>query len=89
MSASYVAAWVSSGVRIMMKSASSHAAATLITLRPASSALARERESSRRPTRTSTPESSRLSAWAWPWLPYPMMATFLSWMSWGFVSFSW
>ena len=22
-----------------------------------------------RPTRTSTPESRRLSAWAWPWLP--------------------
>ena len=33
------------------------------------SALARLEESGRRPTTTSTPESFRLSAWAWPWEP--------------------
>ena len=36
---------------------------------PASSAAAREALPARRPTSTSTPESARLSAWAWPWLP--------------------
>ena len=37
--------------------------------RPASSAAAREELPSRRPTSTSTPESCRFSACAWPWLP--------------------
>ena len=39
------------------------------TSSPASFALATEEESGRRPTTTSTPESLRLSAWAWPWEP--------------------
>ena len=39
------------------------------TLRPSFSALTRELEPSRRPTVTSTPESRRFSACAWPWLP--------------------
>ena len=43
--------------------------ATLATERPASSADRRESLPSRSPTSTSTPESWRLSAWAWPWLP--------------------
>ena len=41
-----------------------------VGLRPGSaSALAFDEEPSRRPTRTSTPESRRFSAWAWPWEP--------------------
>ena len=36
---------------------------------PRASASARLEESGRRPTTTSTPESFRLSAWAWPWEP--------------------
>src|SRR5581483_11302773 len=45
------------------------------TERPASSAAAQLGLPSRRPTSTSTPESCRFSAWAWPWLPYPTTAT--------------
>jgi len=58
---------------------SAHFAASAIdfTLSPASFALAIDDEPSRRPTTTSTPDSFRFSAWAWPWLPYPMTATFL------------
>ena len=52
-----------------MTSASAEASATDRTRRPAASALAFDDEPSRRPTRTSTPESRRLSAWAWPWEP--------------------
>ena len=37
-------------------------------------------EPSFRPMRTSTPLSRRLRAWAWPWEPKPMTATFLPWM---------
>jgi len=44
-------------------------AATDSTRRPASSALARDDDPSRRPTRTSTPDSDRFSAWACPWDP--------------------
>ena len=40
--------------------------AMVVTLSPAASALAHEPDPSRRPTRTSTPESMRLRAWAWP-----------------------
>ena len=39
------------------------------TSRPGLLALATDSESGRRPTTTSTPESLRLSAWAWPWEP--------------------
>ena len=39
------------------------------TSSPCSRAFATEEESSRSPTTTSTPESLRLSAWAWPWEP--------------------
>ena len=59
----------------MITSASAAASATLSTRSPASSALRREEELSRRPTRTSTPDSARFSACACPWDPYPMIAT--------------
>jgi hypothetical protein len=45
------------------------ASAGVPTVRPASSAAARDALPERRPTSTSTPESERLSACAWPWLP--------------------
>ena len=45
------------------------AEATSVTFRPSFSALALDALPSARPTRTSTPESRRLRAWAWPWLP--------------------
>ncbi len=53
----------------MITSASADASAEVSTRSPCSSALARDFEPSGRPTRTSTPESRRLSACAWPWLP--------------------
>jgi len=56
--------------------------------KPASSALAHEDEPGRKPTRTSTPESLRFSAWAWPWDPYPMTATLRPASSAGSASFS-
>ena len=43
--------------------------ATVPTTRPALRARSTLGESARRPTRTSTPESLRLSAWAWPCEP--------------------
>ncbi len=52
-----------------MRSASAAASAIDSTRRPAASALAFDDEPSRRPTRTSTPESFRFSAWAWPCEP--------------------
>ena len=56
--------------------ASAVAVATSVTRRPASVAFAREELPSRSPTRTSTPDSFRLSACACPWEPYPRIATF-------------
>ena len=53
----------------MTRSASAAASATGSTFKPAASALGREDEPSRSPTRTSTPESARFKAWAWPWDP--------------------
>ena len=61
--------WMWSGARIMIRSASSQASLGVSTRSPSASALARLLEPSGRPTRTSTPESRRDSAWAWPWLP--------------------
>ncbi len=58
-----------SGARIMMTWAALVASAIDITVRPASSALAFDEEPSRRPTMTSTPDSFRFSAWAWPCEP--------------------
>ena len=58
-----------SGPRSMIRSASAEASATDSTGSPACSAFATDDEPSRRPTRTSTPDSCRFSAWAWPWLP--------------------
>ena len=58
-----------SGSRIMMTSASADASATESTRSPASSAFCLDDEPSRSPTRTSTPLSDRLRAWAWPWEP--------------------
>ena len=52
-----------------MTSASAAASAMGSTRSPAASALATEDEPSRRPTRTSIPESFRFSAWPWPWEP--------------------
>ncbi len=58
-----------SGVRMTTRSASVTASATERTRSPSASALGRDVDPSARPTRTSTPESRRFSAWAWPWLP--------------------
>ena len=69
-----------SGARIMITSASAAASAGVTTRRPCSSALARLFEPSGRPIRTSTPESRSDSAWAWPWLPYPITATLRPWI---------
>ena len=52
-----------------MTSAQAAASAVGRTLKPASSALAFDFESAFRPTTTSTPESRRFSAWAWPCEP--------------------
>jgi hypothetical protein len=71
-----------------MTSASAEASATDSTRSPASSALAVDDEVSRSPTRTSTPLSARLSAWACPWDPYPTTATFRFLMRPGSASFS-
>ncbi len=49
-----------------MTSASAAASAREVTRSPASSALRRLALPSRRATRTSTPDSIRFSAWAWP-----------------------
>ena len=53
----------------MITSASLQASAVDRTRRPAASAFAHELDPSRSPTRTSTPESFRFRAWAWPWEP--------------------
>ena len=62
MSASYTRFCSVSGRRIMMTSASAVASATGSTRRPSASALPFDDDPSRRPTRTSTPESRRFSA---------------------------
>ncbi len=72
----------------MIRSASAVAWAIVATRSPAASALAHDPEPSRRPTRTSTPESFRFSAWAWPCDPYPITATLRLAMSAGSASFS-
>ena len=65
---------------VMVLSASAAASAVVRTRSPSSSALARDFDPSGSPMRTSTPESRRLSACAWPWLPYPITATLRPWM---------
>ena len=65
----YRARWVVSGVSTMITSAQAQASAGASTVRPAASALARDLDCAGRPTRTSQPESRRLSACAWPWEP--------------------
>ncbi len=52
-----------------MMSAHAAASALLTTSSPCASAFARDFDPSYRPTFTSTPESLRLSAWAWPCEP--------------------
>ena len=52
-----------------MTSAHLAASATLSTSKPASLAFGSDFEPSFRPTFTSTPESRRFSAWAWPCEP--------------------
>ena len=60
----------SSGVSIIMTSAHLAASATSMTLNFSASAFLTPAEVLRSATATSfTPESRRLSAWAWPWLP--------------------
>jgi len=61
-SSAYSFRWTWSGARIMIRSASSTASATERTRRPSAAAFSRDGEPSLRPTRTSTPESRRLSA---------------------------
>ena len=71
-----------------MTSASFAASATETTRSPAPSAFAFELEPAARPTRTSTPESRRFSAWAWPCEPYPITATLRFFSSSRFASLS-
>jgi hypothetical protein len=68
-SASQTSACFSSGSRIITMSPWLAASAIDSTRTPSSRALSAEEEPSRSPTTTSTPESFRLSAWAWPWEP--------------------
>ena len=77
-SASYTDFCSVSGSRIMITSAQAVASAIDITVRPSASALAFDDDPSRRPTTTSTPDSFRFSAWAWPCEPYPITATLRS-----------
>ena len=58
-----------SGRRIMMRSASAAASATDSDPQAGLLGLLARAEPSRSPTRTSTPDSARLRAWAWPWDP--------------------
>jgi hypothetical protein len=53
------------------------ASGTVVTRTPSFSARAQLLEPLYSPTTTSWPESLRLRAWAWPWLPYPMISIFL------------
>ena len=69
MSSWYTVAWMWSGTRIIITSAALAASAVVMTLSPAASALAHDLLPGYRPTTTSTPESRRFSACAWPWLP--------------------
>ena len=50
----------------MITSASLQACAIVVTVSPADSAFAHDDDPSRSPTRTSTPDSLRFRAWAWP-----------------------
>ena len=58
-----------SGARIITTSARSAASPIETTSSPCASALALDAEPSRSPISTLTPESLRLRAWPWPWLP--------------------
>jgi hypothetical protein len=66
-----------SGTSTMTTSAWPTASATVATGRPSPEAAFQARESGRAPTTTPFPESWLLSAWAWPWLPYPITAIVL------------
>jgi hypothetical protein len=66
-----------SGTSTMTTSAWAVASATVATDRPSSVAVFHARESGRAPTTTVLPLSWLLSAWAWPWLPYPITAIVL------------
>jgi hypothetical protein len=72
---SYTSRCSVSGSSIITRSASAAAWSIDTTGRPAVSAFSFDDEPSRRPTRTSTPESFRLRACAWPCDPYPTIAT--------------
>ena len=69
MASAYSLRWVVSGVSTMITSAQALACSGVVTSSPAASARLRDREPSGRPTRTSQPESRRLSACAWPCEP--------------------
>ena len=77
MSAWYMRFCSVSGRSTITTSAACTASAMVRTLSPASSAFGALDEPSRRPTTTSTPESFRFSACAWPCEPYPRIATVL------------
>ena len=76
-SASQISACFSSGNSTITMSPRLAASAIEMTSRPSARAFSTELESSRRPTTTVAPESFRLSACAWPWEPYPRIATVL------------
>ena len=57
------------GLVAVHQDATGDALAGSVTRSPCSRALATLADPSRRPTTTSTPESFKLSEWAWPWEP--------------------
>src|SRR5271169_5271489 len=59
----------------MTTSARRAASSTLSTVSPSAFAFAADFDVACSPTTTLTPLSLRFSAWACPWLPYPMIAT--------------
>ena len=69
MASAYSVRWMVSGASTMMTSAQALASSGVVTGSPAASARLREREPAGSPTRTSQPESRRLSACAWPCEP--------------------
>ena len=76
MLSAYTTLWTSSGNKHITISPALVASATLNTSKPSSLALTPDFDPSCNPTTTSTPLSLKFCAWAWPWLPYPSIATF-------------
>src|ERR1700722_16914132 len=83
-----MACCATSGASIITTSAPSEASAGTTSFQPSCSACFHDAPPLRRPTTTLCPLSRRFSAWARPWLPYPMIAMRLPSSARGFASFS-